>query len=290
MNCDAYYRFTMGNFECVCISDGGSKYPLELLFKNIPRQHIEGILREKNLPTDHIWTPYTYLFVNTGQHRVLVDMGAGPIRPTTGKLIKNMKVAGIDPRDISTVLITHAHPDHIGGTLDEGGKPIYANARYFIWKSEWEFWFSENAINLAVPKPAAERFVTTARANLLAINNQIDLVEVESEIHPGIHAIPAPGHTPGHMVVSFSSNGERLLYIGDTVLHPLHLSHPDWLPIFDIHPEEAANSKRRVFDLAAAEHAWVVGQHFPPFPSLGHVIKGGSGWQWQPIEMAKTEN
>jgi glyoxylase-like metal-dependent hydrolase (beta-lactamase superfamily II) len=79
------------------------------------------------------------------------------------------------------------------------------------------------------------------------------------------------------MIVSFSSSEERLLYIGDTVIHPLHLSHPDWLPIFDIHPEEAANSKRRVFDLAAAEHAWVVREHFPLFPSLGHVIKKGGG-------------
>jgi len=86
------------------------------------------------------------------------------------------------------------------------------------------------------------------------------------------------------MVVSFSSGDEQLLYIGDTVLYPLHLEHPDWTPIYDILPEKAAASKRRIFDRAAAEKAWVIGQHFSPFPSLGHVIKKGEGWQWQPIE------
>ena len=88
------------------------------------------------------------------------------------------------------------------------------------------------------------------------------------------------------MVVSVSSGDQRLLYIGDTVLYPLHLEHPDWLPIFDIVPEKAEVSKHAVFDLAAEEQAWVIGQHFPPFPSLGHVVKKGKGWQWQPIGAA----
>ena len=89
-------------------------------------------------------------------------------------------------------------------------------------------------------------------------------------------------HTPGHLVVSVSSAGERLLYIGDTVLYPLHLENPDWLPIYDILPDEAELSKQRIFDLAAEEQCWVIGQHFPPFPSLGHVVKQGEGWEWQP--------
>lgn len=79
------------------------------------------------------------------------------------------------------------------------------------------------------------------------------------------------------------SGDERLVYASDTVLHPLHLEHPDWLPIFDILPSEAAVSKRRIFDLVADERSWVIGQHFSPFPSLGHVIKKGEGWQWRPI-------
>jgi glyoxylase-like metal-dependent hydrolase (beta-lactamase superfamily II) len=90
-------------------------------------------------------------------------------------------------------------------------------------------------------------------------------------------------------VVFVSSAAERLLYISDTVFHPLHLEHPDWVPIYDIVPEHAAASKRRILNLAAEEKALVIGQHFPPFPSLGCVVKKGEGWQWQPIKKVISE-
>ena len=278
MNIESY-QFKLGDFECVSISDGSHDYPPQNFFANVPKEQIEELLRQRNLATDHITTPYTYLYVDTGEHRVLVDMGAGNLLPTTGRLVQNMKAAGIEPADIDTVIITHAHPDHIGGTLDEEGKPVYANARYFIWKDEWDFWFSESAF-----AKAPEIFVKIARKNLEPIKDRLSLLDHESEILPGIRVIAAPGHTPGHIVVSVSSGDEQMLYIGDTVLYPLHLEHPDWTPIYDILPEKAAASKRRIFDRAVAEKAWVIGQHFPPFPGLGHVIKKGEGWQWQPIK------
>jgi glyoxylase-like metal-dependent hydrolase (beta-lactamase superfamily II) len=177
-------------------------------------------------------------------------------------------------------MITHAHPDHVGGTLDGEGKLVYANAHYYIWKDEWDFWFSE-----LTEAKTPERFVACARTNLEPLQDRVTLVDRESNVVPGIGVIPAPGHTPGHIVASISSGDERLLYIGDTVLYPLHLEHPDWLPIYDIIPEKAEVSKHRIFDMAAQEKAWVIGQHFPPFPSLGHVVKKGAGWEWQPIEM-----
>lgn len=249
------------------------------MFANVPREQVEAALRQRGLPIESVTTPYSYLFVNTGQQRVLVDMGAGGLLPGTGHLLQSMQAAEIKPGEIDTVLITHAHPDHIGGALDHQGRPVYPDAHYYLWKEEWDFWFSA----LSETK-TPEMFVKVARKNLRPLEERVTLIEREAEILPGIWAIPAPGHTPGHMVFSFHSGGEQLLYIGDTVLQPLHLEEPDWLPVYDILPEKAAVSKHYIFDLAADQNALVLGQHFPPFPSLGHINRSEKGWVWAPIK------
>ncbi len=164
--------------------------------------------------------------------------------------------------------ITHAHPDHIGGTLDDDDQLNYPVATYFISKVEWDFWFSDTVDN-----PAPQRFFDTARKNLSAFKDQVEFTEGVTEILPGISVIPAPGHTPGHLVVEIISKGQQLLYVTDTVLFPLHLENPDWLPIYDILPEKAAESKQAIFDMAANRQALVIGQHFPTFPNLGTVRK-----------------
>jgi glyoxylase-like metal-dependent hydrolase (beta-lactamase superfamily II) len=272
-----YHHFKIGEFKCVCLSDGSMDYPLQNFF-NVPQEQIEAALRQYNLPTEHLTTPYTCLFVNTSRHQVMVDIGAGDLGPNTGRLLQNMQAAKIEPANIDTIIITHAHPDHVGGNLDNEGNLIYPNAHYFIWKEEWDFWISED-VTTKVP----DKFVTCAHKNLKPVLDRMSFIEEETEIVPGISAIAAPGHTPGHMALSIVSNGEQLLHVSDTVLYPLHLEHPDWTPIYDILPEKANTSKRRIFDRAATEKALVFAHHFPPFPNLGQVIQHREGWQWQPI-------
>lgn len=274
-----FHRFQLGEFQCIALCDGGAQYPLESMVVNAPRSEVEEYLQARGLSTEVVVTPYTYLYVDTGRNKILVDMGAGELFPTTGRLLQNMDRAGISPESIDCVFISHAHPDHVGGALDDTGKLVFTNATYFIWQKEWHFWFSEQAFN-----QVAESFITFAREKLTPLKEKIVLIEKEEEVLPGVDVLFAPGHTPGHMVVSFRSEGEQLLYTADTVLHPLHLERPDWIPIYDIFPDLAQVSKKHIFDLAATTKSLVLGQHFPPFPNLGYISKKEFGWAWQPIE------
>src|SRR5215218_6628381 len=151
------YHFTVGRFHCVSVRDGAFNYPLESFFANVPREVVVEVLRQHHLPTDRVTTPYTCLFVDTGAHRVLIDTGAGNLgvvaakmtpnidhtTTVTGLLRGNLAAAGIAASTVDTVIITHAHPDHVGGTLDDDGSLVFANAQYVIGREEWAFWSSE---------------------------------------------------------------------------------------------------------------------------------------------------
>ena len=284
------YRFELGNLKCIVVSDGSFTYhnPAQVFFANAPEQELEQVLREHNLEPEH-WTeyvsPYTCLLVDTGRQRVLVDTGAGDMAPTTGNLIPNLQAEGIAPEEIDTVILTHGHPDHIGGTIDGEGNPAFPNARYVMCKEEWGFWTTAPDLShLPAAEYIIELLLTFARNNLPPLRDQIDLVDAGTEVVPGIHLVAAPGHTPGHVAVAVSSGGEELLYISDTALHFLQLEQPDWYSVVDIVPEQTLASRRRIMERAVAGKALVHASHFP-FPCLGNVIRKGKGWQWQPIEI-----
>jgi glyoxylase-like metal-dependent hydrolase (beta-lactamase superfamily II) len=278
------YRFKVGTFKCIVVIDGTHAYPYApAWFINAPKERLEQVLREHNLDPEQYVSPYPSLVINTGQHRVLVDTGAGSMEPTTGKLIPNLQAEGISPEDIETVILTHGHPDHIGGNTDSEGKPAFPNARYVMWKDEWDFWTSSPSLaELELDEHLKQLLLTVAQNNLLPIQGQLDLVDHETTIVPGIRAVTAPGHTPGHMAIAIASNGEELLYLSDVVLHPIHLEQPDWYAVFDFAPEQTVTTRRRLLQQAAAEKALVHAFHFP-FPGLGRVIQKGDAWQWQPV-------
>jgi glyoxylase-like metal-dependent hydrolase (beta-lactamase superfamily II) len=141
------FPFQVGSFECIVVSDGTFAYPhpAQLFFTNAPKERLEQALKERNLVPEqweqHI-TPYLCLLINTDKHKVLVDTGAGALAPTTGKLVPRLQAEGISPDEIDIVILTHGHPDHIGRNIDSEGRPSFSNARYIIWKGEWDFWTS----------------------------------------------------------------------------------------------------------------------------------------------------
>jgi len=284
------FPFRLGTFECVVVNDGTRTYlhPIQIFVAvNAPKKRLEQVLREHNLDPER-WeqyiSPYPSLVINTGQHLVLVDTGAGGLEPTTGKLIPNLRNEGIKPEDIDTVILTHGHPDHIGGNTDSEGKPAFPNARYVMWKDEWDFWTSKpDLAELNVPKHVRELMITVARNNLLPIQHQLDLLDHEAEIVPGVRVIAAPGHTPGHAAVVIASDNEQLLYLSDAVLHQIHLEHPEWYTAVDFAPQQVVTSRRRLLNWAATEKTLVHAFHFP-FPGLGYVAMKREAWQWEPIE------
>jgi len=286
------YRFKVGDFECMAISDGTYTYgpplfppPTTFLFANAPKKLLDKRLSEHSIQPEQ-WTawvsPYICLIVNTGKHRVLVDTGAYGLDPSTGRLLQNLQAQGIGPRDIDTVILTHAHPDHTGGNINAEGKLTFPKAHYVMWKDEWNFWTSEQAESKLGEHGAA--LLVFAQKNLPPIEPQLDLIEQEAEILPGIRAVATPGHTPGHMAVSISSKGEQLLCMSDAVLHPIQLEQPEWCAMVDFAPDQVISTRRRILSKAAVEKTLVLAFHFP-FPGLGHVIQKGRRWRWQPIEM-----
>jgi glyoxylase-like metal-dependent hydrolase (beta-lactamase superfamily II) len=288
---DNSFRFKVGGIECIAVSDGTLTYappnfppPAVLLFCNAPREALEKALREYQLSPEQWkeWTsPYICLVVLTGDKKVLIDTGAGSLAPTTGKLIQNLKNEGISPDDIDTVILTHGHPDHLGGSTGVDGKPAFPRAQWLMWKDEWEFWTSERAEH-DLAEHGRDLLIGIARKQLSTIPNVV-LIEREEEIATGVRAIAAPGHTPGHMALDISSGGEHLLCISDVVLHPVHLEVPEWCASVDTNHGQVVSTRYKLLKRASDEKPLVLAFHFP-FPGLGHIVEKGKAWQWRRFE------
>lgn len=272
------YCFKVGKLECIAVADGSNDYGAELLFANAPEKELRQTLEEHSLGTE-LDIPYTCLVVKVNAEWVLIDTGAGMRENAqVGQVVQNLVAEGIGPADIKVVILTHGHTDHIGGLTDEEGELRFGEARYVMGKREWDFWRSKENLK----ELGWESFIPFMEKKLGPIEGRVELIEEKREILPGLRVMPAEGHTPGHMVVAFSSEGKELWSTGDALIHPIHFEHLEWHTVYDFAPEEAIETKRRILG-EVGKGVMVHAYHFP-FPGIGQVIGEDEGWKWEPVE------
>lgn len=281
-------RFQIGNLSCTVLSDGYVANPASWLFPNAVEVDVARALEARGGDCSSVISPYTCLLIETGREIVLADAGMGRGSQTSGAILARLEMSGIRPEQVSTVIFTHAHPDHISGAVNTRDhitlRPAFPNARHVLAEAEWEFWNGARTDlrGMRIDEAAKSGICVTARRCLRALRFQVELIERETEIVPGVWALPAPGHTPGHLALLLSSQGQNLLHLGDAAVHPLHLEHPEWENGFDLEPERAMAARRRLLDRATAENMRLMAFHFP-FPSVGRVeTRTGGGWNWTP--------
>ena len=282
------YRFKLGAYQMTAIYDG--LWPLKIednFIRNASNAEVEASLAAAFLPPGILQINFTALLVNTGRRLVLIDTGtAGQIVDSAGTLLDNLAVAGIKPAAIDTILISHFHPDHINGIKDKNGRKVFPNAEIAVPDAEWAYWMNE--ANMAGVSPTVHKYFLNARRIFRDLAGEVKRFTPGSEVAPGISAIAAPGHTPGHVAFSVWSGNQSMLVIADTARNPeLFVRHPDWQPAFDMHGAVAVASRKRLLDQAAADKMLVHGYHFP-FPAIGHIAKAVTGFElvpamWQPL-------
>jgi glyoxylase-like metal-dependent hydrolase (beta-lactamase superfamily II) len=277
------YRYKIGSYELTALYDGIWYRPItDKFIRNAPFAEVERALSDAFMPADKLATPFTTLVVNTESKLVLVDTGTGgQIGPQAGVLGENLSAAGIDPKAVDLVVISHFHPDHINGIKDKDNGLVFPNAEIMVSAPEWAFWMDDANMNAA---PAELKLTFRNQRRIFSdIAKQITRFEPSAEVAPGIETLAAPGHTPGHTVFAIHSGDQSLMVLGDTAQHPaVFARHPDWQAAFDIDGDAAVATRKKLFDRAAADRMLVTGYHFP-FPACGHLVKTASGYEHVPV-------
>lgn len=279
-----FYRFKLGSFEATIVSDG--TLPLgkpEDNFVGLTKAEMDKQLADNFLGSDNAVLEQNALIINTGDRLVLFDTGMGSLKtfgPTTGKLLNSMKQAGIDPKDIDAVVMSHAHIDHCGGCVADSGQVNFPNAQFYISQADYDFWTTESNV------PAQFKvFWETAVKNLKPVRDRMHFVKDGAEVLPGIHAIHAPGHTVGHTIFMIDSGGQQLCYIGDLTHHPvLLLEKPLTEFKYDTDPKQSAQSRVKNLGMLADKRIPLVAYHFA-WPGIGNVARQGDGFRYFPQAM-----
>ena len=275
------HTFPLGEFEISVFSDGHLTIPTRFLASNVSEAEIKAWLSQS---ADFVTPPTNVTLVRTPTELILIDVGSGPhFMPGAGQLVENMKAAGIDPKAVTKVVFTHAHPDHIWGTLDDfDDEPMFPNASYVISAAEWNFWMADDVAS-RLPENR-QNFAPGAKRNLSRIKDKLRTINAGEDIVTGIRALDTSGHTQGHLSIEITSGHDAVIVLADALTHPtISFAHPEWKPASDHHdPEHAVFTRRALLDRLATDRTQVIGFHLP-FPGIGHVGRRGTAYRFVPL-------
>lgn len=278
------YRFRIGGLPAVAVSDGQARFPAYPAYApNAEEAEVRAALREHGLDERQHLLNATSLLLLTPSGAVLVDAGAGAaLGPGFGLLPDGLRSLGLGPDAVTTVHVTHAHLDHIGGLVDDDGQAVFGSATLSMARREWEHWTDPDLdlTWMAVDPEFREAFTTAARRALPPYAERLALFDDEAELAPGVIATRTGVHTPGHSIVTVTDGQERLLVVGDLFHHEaFDLAHPHWCTAFDDDPKGMPQLRRDLLGRAADAGDLVFAYH-APFPGLGRLFRRGDGFRF----------
>ena len=280
-----YYRHATGDFEVTALYDGYVDLGTPLL-KGLRAEQIQSLLARMFLENSKgVQTAVNAYLIHTGSNLVLVDAGsASCFGPTLGQVQANIRAAGYKPEDVDTVLLTHLHPDHLCGVLDQAGQPAFPNATLWAAQEDTDFWLSEK-VAAAAPeanKPFFQMAMNAARPYQAA--GKFRSFKAGDALLPGVSVVSTHGHTPGHSSYLFTSGKQNLLVWGDIVhSHAVQFRHPEVSLEFDVDQKQAIATRKALFERATKAGWAIAGAHLP-FPGLGYIRKERNGYAWVPVE------
>jgi glyoxylase-like metal-dependent hydrolase (beta-lactamase superfamily II) len=283
-----FYRYKVGSFECTSVNDGARTFPIPDKFvTNLSKDETLAAGEAAYMPKGMVTIPFNPQLINTGSKLVLIDTGNGianfeASKGAVGRTLQNLAAAGVDPKTIDIVLLSHLHPDHTNGLRLADGGLAFPNAEIMVPGKDWEFWTSADNTAKAESNPMMKNYFANVKKTFAGLESKVTKYEWGKEVAPGITSIGTPGHTPGHTSFAVASGNAKILIQSDVTNIPeFFLRNPDWHVAFDTEPELAQQTRHKFLDMAAAEKATVVGFHFT-FPSVGHVEKDGTKYRLIP--------
>ena len=276
------YHRKIGDIVVTAVSDGFLDGQMSVLH-NISEEQGQSLIRENFGPEKGRRTSVNTFLIHSQGRCAIVDTGSGTyMGGSAGWQLKMLEVAGVKPSEIDTIMLTHMHPDHSAGLSDrETWKPFYENAELVCHENELPHWEDDAAMAKGTEREQMLYF-QCAREQVGPYKDRMRTFAGETEVFPGVVAMPANGHTPGHTIYQIQSGNEQLLIWGDTVHVPeIQVPHPEVCIDFDTDKDKAAASRRRVFDMVSADRLLVAGMHLH-FPAFSHLVKRGDGYHIVP--------